>query len=391
VIIAETIDWNTTARVGNHHYAARFLERGVQVLWMSQYLHPLSLITGERERTLRALKFWRGAAQAQNPGLVLYTPFTLLPCRPYRMLDGEAIAWRSLRATVPPLRSILRRLGFDRPDVLWISNPLLAGLADLTSYGVFVLRIKDRYSAFGNMPRCAEALERVLIERADIVYATSRALMTGIEPIGKKVVYLPNGVDFAHFHKPAGMPGEYRHIASPRVLYSGAIEDWFDVELLAAVARGLPGVSFVLVGSHRHIDLGELAGLENVHLLGPRPYADLAGYYQHADAAVIPFKINRLTEAVNPIKLYEYFAAGLPTISTPLPEVKQFEPLVKIAKGHEEFAAAVREAVQEGGDALLEDRLQCARSNSWDGRFEEVWNHIGDVRQRKTCLTGAQV
>jgi hypothetical protein len=117
-----------------------------------------------------------------------------------------------------------------------------------------------------------------------------------------------------------------------------------------------------------------------VYLLGPKPYSELPGYCQRADVGMIVFKINSLTKAVNPNKLYEYFASGLPVVSTALPEVAKLDPLVRIANTPEEFSALIRDALGTGkNDLLAEQRLECARMNSWAARFQEAWEDIRGV------------
>ena len=386
ILIAETVDWAAPVTVGSHHYAREFLNRGHEVLWMSQYLHPLSLLTGHWRTKLYRFRLVRGARHEDIRGLSLYAPFSLLPCRRH-LLDNAQIAMQSLRFTLPPLRSVLKRLSFDKVDVLWVSNPLAAGLVDLVEHRVAVFRMNDLYSGFGRMPSCVCDLERTLIERSDIVYATSHTLIEHMKRLGGEPTHLPNGADFEHFHTPAPAPAEYRNIPSPRVLYAGVIADWFDSEMVARAARDLPEVSFVLIGARERRRKDALAECRNVYLLGQRPYSELPGYFQHADVGIIPFKVNELTRAVNPNKLYEYFAAGLPAVSTALPEVQQFEPLVKIANNPDEFDVGVRAALEAGkNDGLLQQRLDCARASSWAARFEDVWERIGDA----LCRSEAQ-
>ena len=74
-----------------------------------------------------------------------------------------------------------------------------------------------------------------------------------------------------------------------------------------------------------------------MHFLGRKSYAELPAYCRQFDVGLIPFKLNELTRAVNPIKLREYLAAGLPVISTPLPEVAIYEQMVNLADTPEEF------------------------------------------------------
>src|SRR4030095_6450061 len=92
-------------------------------------------------------------------------------------------------------------------------------------------------------------------------------------------------------------------IPRPRAVYVGALDGWLDVPLLQDVARRLPRWSFVLIGPPR-ADLGALRGLANLHVVGPRPYDALPGYLRAADAGIVPFRLEPLTHAIHPIKVY---------------------------------------------------------------------------------------
>jgi len=126
------------------------------------------------------------------------------------------------------------------------------------------------------------------------------------------------------------------------------VHEWIDLDLLSYMAKRHPEWSIVLVG--RVASIWRPGKLPNVHWLSGRPYASLPGYAKGFSAAILPFKINRLTESVNPIKLREYLAAGLPVVSTPLPEVKAYNGLVRIGATADEFVNQVELAVQDTGE-----------------------------------------
>ncbi len=383
ILIAETIDWDSSVKVGSHHYAEQFLKRGNEVLWVSQYIHPLSFLTGNSVRTRYAFNLRRGKKNGER--LSLYVPFTLLPCRRHWPFDREIIGRLSLKFSFPSIKSVMRRLGFDKVDIIWVSNPLFAGLADIVDHDLLVFRVNDWYAGFTGMPGCARELEKMLVEKADLVFATSRTLAKYVEELGRKPIHLPNGAEIEHFSSPVPSPSDYSNIPPPRVIYAGAIEHWFDTDLVARVARDLPDISFVLIGGCGEFEERMLSSIKpNVYLLGRKPYAELPGYYQYADVGIIPFKVDKFTAAINPIKLYEYFSAGLPVVSTLLPEVEQYKPLVEIAGDYDEFSMLIRKVLNEGKNSLRDERIRCARSNSWEARFDEAMSYISNARSLRT-------
>ena len=116
-----------------------------------------------------------------------------------------------------------------------------------------------------------------------------------------------------------------------------------------------------------------------MHLLGRRPYDSLPGYCRAFDVGVIPFRMNALTVRVNPIKLREYLAAGLPVVSTPLPEVARYRALVHLADSPKMFVEEIERALGERSEPFLAQRLHSMRAESWESRVGEVCRLIRDT------------
>jgi glycosyltransferase involved in cell wall biosynthesis len=182
-------------------------------------------------------------------------------------------------------------------------------------------------------------------------------------------------------------PAELAGLPRPRAVYAGSLDSWFDAALLGAVASLLPRWAFVLIGPVRAA-LRDLRGRPNVVLLGPRPYADLPAYFRHADAGLVPFVLTPLTHAIHPIKIYEYLAAGLPVVATPMEESAAIGAPIRLAAGPEAFAAALEAARSEGADAAAA-RSAFARRHTWDRRFEELMGALdGRAEPRRRAAGG---
>ena len=160
--------------------------------------------------------------------------------------------------------------------------------------------------------------------------------------------------------------------------FHGLIADWVDVELLAHVAKSFPGGSLALVGKTT-TDVSRLQRLPNVHLLGRKPYAELPAYCKGFDVALNPFRINELTLNSNPLKVREYLAAGLPVVSTPVPEVVRLKHC-RIASGPYEFTREVERALDDPGPSPA--RSELVRDESWESKVDELRRHFAESLNR---------
>ena len=218
----------------------------------------------------------------------------------------------------------------------------------------------------------------------DLRTASSTALAQKQERFGGKALLVSNAADFEHFA--SGAPSaELSEIPRPLVGYIGVLAEWFDFGLVTDVARARPDISFVLIGGHglerepSFTPAVALRQLPNVHLLGHKDYASLPAYLAAFDAAMIPRKVSRLTDAMDPVKIYEYFSQGKPVVGTPMPELRRFGEAVYLAEGPEEFARQLDRALSEDNPALRELRIGLASSNTWVDRYETLDRGIRDT------------
>jgi glycosyltransferase involved in cell wall biosynthesis len=219
------------------------------------------------------------------------------------------------------------------------------------------------------------------LEEADVVASVARTLHDVACRIRPDAVYLPNAVDYDRFASPdtGAAPSDEALEAvlaagRPIAGYYGALARWFDYGLLDELAGLRPDWSFLLIGP----DLdGSLAGQPllrrpNVAWLGVRPYEALPQYLRRFDVATIPFRIDDITRSTSPLKLFEYFAAGKPVVTTPMPECVAFAE-VRVAAGAGAFARALDAAREEAEDAGGRvSRRAVARANTWDARVARV-------------------
>jgi len=374
------------------HHVMRILSELNHVLWVNYHASRRPKLGGRDARMIaRRLRQVCGGARRVSPTLEVLSPL-LVP-----VPDSRLARYVNGRVLARQIRAALRRAGRPhsprvaaRPMQLWLFTPDVPELIDLLPAERVVYYCVDDFAAFAGFDAGLVAeLEGRTIAGSDIVITTSAKLYEQRRPLHANTHLVLHGVDYDHFAaaadlSPDAIPDDIKHLPRPVLGYFGLISDYVDLELLGQAARRRPDWSFVLIGEAR-CDLGWLQGLSNVHVLGGRPYKELPAYCRGFDVGLIPFRMNRLTRAVNPIKLREYLAAGLPVVSAPLPEVNRYAHrqagcpshppgcschAVYTAEGLDEFLAACVAALQAGGAANRRARQALVRSEGWRARVE---------------------
>lgn len=214
-----------------------------------------------------------------------------------------------------------------------------------------------------------------IITRADYVFAVSDEARARLASGHPRAYTVPNGVDYKMFSQV--MPARARDDGVINIGYTGIIESRFDVELVEKLAKENPRWIFHLVGKvFPGTNLGDLRMFKNVIFYGQVPYDKLPSYFGSFHVGIIPHRITAFTASMNPLKLYEYLAAGLPCVATPLGGIEMIPGAVWIAKNANEFGKAIRQAAEAQSPALVEQRRASVAPYSWDQRFAEMNKHL---------------
>ena len=367
-IVCFAHDWGGDPTSKTH--IMRILSRRNRVLWIESIGMRRPAATARDLRRV-ADKLARALSRCREvePNLFVASPLVL-------PLPGWALADR-INASIlaASLRRLCRRLGLVRP-ILWTYMPNVVRLLGRLDESGVVYHCVDEYSAFTGVPRRALLrMEHELVRRADLVLTSSETLCDERRTLNSNTHFVTHGVDVLHFGKAlderTAIPADLRGLRRPVVGFFGLLADWLDFDLLRAAALARPDLSFVLLGKEA-ADLGALRGLPNVHLLGRKRYEDLPAYCRGFDVGIIPFRRNALTVRANPLKLREYLAAGLPVVSTPLPEVARYQPHVRLAAEPEAFLAAIDAALRDRGPEPARARAAAVRAESWERRVAEI-------------------
>lgn len=367
------------------HHVMHLLAEKNTVLWVNYHASRMPSASASDLKYL-ARKLMQVFGSMKNPRKNLYvlTPMVL-------PLPSSSLARRINKLLlVSRIRRALAQIG-SGPVQLWSFSPDISYL--LGSFGeekVLYYCVDDFASFSGYDRRQIQQDEADLCRKADLVVTTSTALQEAKRPLNPNTILVTHGVDYEHFSKAVTedlpCPADMVNIPRPRLGFFGLIRDWVDLDLLADVARQRPQWHIVLVGDST-VDLTAYRSLPNMHFLGRKPYADLPAYCRHFDVGLIPFKINELTKAVNPIKLREYLAAGLPVVSTPLPEAALLRELVHVADTPRVFCSAVVDSLQM--ERVHRQTLnKSVAADGWSSRLKLIQNAFSAGGQEGVHASG---
>ncbi|MFC1611217.1 glycosyltransferase [Myxococcota bacterium] len=236
--------------------------------------------------------------------------------------------------------------------------------------------VMDQYAGFFDRFQGAtlNRMHEQLLARADLVTTSSHGLArlcrerAPVEPI-----VVENGVPggFVTACQQAQIPSELVDLPRPRLGYVGTISWWLDFDLVRSLALAFPHGRIIMVG---RCDTRIPSLPPNVVFLGERRHAELPGLLAGLDLGLVPFVKTPAIDQVNPIKVYEYLAAGLPVLATEFEEMKRFAPSVT-ARAAEDWPTAARDLL--GSPVDRQQQQSSVEHATWESRIERVANLMG--------------
>ncbi|MDA0323841.1 MAG: glycosyltransferase [Verrucomicrobia bacterium] len=388
VIIANSWEAGIANPTSKHHIARQLALKGNRVLWVTGAgMRRPSLGSGtDRSRIFRKL-----VASLRAPRLAETTTsdsggvWVLSPL----LIPLPSVGWvRRLNGWIYSVCAGLwaRRLNFRNP-VMINYVPVLAH-AMRRWKGVKVYHCVDRWDAFEMYDSALMSeMDSACCRYADLVITSAGDLYDRCKEKAANVHLVMHGVDHSNFATALDQPPRPDDLPAGSIIgFFGLLSEWFDQSLVLALARALPDTHVVLIGD-ADVDVDALRGQPNIHLLGARRFAELPRYIAHFAIGIIPFVVNELTFAVNPVKLREMMAAGCPVVSTALPEVERYAGTASLAKGERggvrvvadeiEFFEAVRNWLE--APATLSERETISKhvaAETWEAKTGEILHLI---------------
>ncbi len=384
ICFASGWDYHPTSK----HHVMRKLAEHNHVLWVNWHASRRPRLNlGDLRLILSKLgQIGQGPHQAAESLTVLTPPQVPLPGSPLVRKLNAAIVRRAIR-------KVLKRLP-PRPVQLWSFAPDIGELVGGFDEELVLYYCVDAFGEFPGYDRgVIERCERELMDQCDLVITTSPTLYETRCQWHPHVHLVQHGVDHARLSRAVTeslpMPADLRGLARPILGFVGVIGEWVDLDMVASLARQLPEASVVMIGPEK-TSRGPCAGVSNIHWLGNKPHDELPSYLRYFDVGLIPFRDVPLTYYANPIKLYEYLAAGVPVVSSPLPVIKPSPGMIWLADDVESAVRGCRQAWEDNTLAARQKRSQLMLAESWTARLEQITELVNStIKTRRTVKVGA--
>ena len=372
LIFVSMEDWDEVWR-RNQFLCAELVRRDphLKILFVGVHRNVARFLRAGKARELFGNPTW---AVPDLPGISVTRALRLAP---------ERYGWgRRLNEGISRhhVRRVARQVGIRCP-VLWLNPHYAVHMIGRMDEAAVVYDVTDDWTSLpqpAHLKQLVAAQDAALCRRADAVIVCSERLYEMKKPLAKRLYLIPNGVDCAHYatvgDRSLPLPPSVANWPRPVLGYTGSIHpDRVDLKLVADLAKALTHGAIALVGPDMlpPSARSDLERLGNVFFTGPVPYRDLPDYMRAFDVCITPHRVSAFTESLNPIKLWEYLAAGKPIVSTNVAGFRDYPHLVRIAEGPDQFLRAVQEALQEN-PSLSAQRQEIARAHSWESRLDQV-------------------
>lgn len=223
--------------------------------------------------------------------------------------------------------------------------------------------------------RRLKASERALVSRADLITHSAAEMAEDIARhyARRDVMFLPNAVSRDFLDAIDRAPAPQHDVHRSTIGYIGSTSGkWFDAELVIEIARACPDSDVSVIGPVDRRFAAACARMQNITLHGYIPHDELAGHLRRFDAAIIPFLDNDITRVVNPLKMYEYSAAGLPVIARRTRELLHYASLLYLADDARTFVSAIQQALETDTPERRALRRRFAEQNTWETRVRDL-------------------
>lgn len=366
-ILCFSHDWTGDPLSKTH--LMRVLAKDNRILWVNAIANRMPTASSKDiSRTYRKIRSFAEPIREVEPNIFVLNPFAIPAYG-----SPAIVAWNQ-RTLIRQIKKAMARLGM-KDVVNMVFNPAAGMVAGKLGERELIYYCVDEYTAFTGS-KALKDIEEKLFRDADLVVVSAEKLYEDKKKFNPNTHIIRHGTDWRHFRaaldEELETPADIAGLPRPIIGFHGLLADWVDYELIKKTAEHFSQGSVVLIGKiavDAEAKVTILDGVPNVHFLGRKPYSELPAYCRTFDVAINPFVINDLTLAANPLKVREYLAAGLPVVSTDIPEVRVLADCL-VGESHKDFIAKIETALSSPKPRA--DVSDAIRHESWEAKVEEL-------------------
>ncbi len=366
-ILCFSHDWTGDPLSKTH--LMRVLSKENRILWINAIANRMPTTSSkDLSRIYKKLKGFTEPIREVEPNIFVLNPLAI------PAYGNKTIVSLNQRSLVRQVKKAMRKLGFENV-INMVFNPAAGMIAGKLGESELIYYCVDEYTAFTGSSALKE-IEEKLFRDADLVVVSAEKLYESKKQFNPNTHIIRHGTDWRHFRTALDdttkIPDEITNLPKPIIGFHGLLADWVDFEMIKKTAEHFSGGSVVLIGKIA-VDAEQkvkiLNDVPNIHFLGRKPYAELPAYCKGFDVALNPFAINALTLSANPLKVREYLAAGLPVVSTDIPEVRIL-PACLVGVDHADFITKIEESLAHPNSReAVSDAIS---HESWEAKIEEL-------------------
>lgn len=376
-ILCFSHDWTGDPLSKTH--LMRVLSKDNRILWINAIANRMPTASSKDvKRIFSKLKRFTEPIKEVEPNIFVLNPLAI------PTYGSSFVRKFNQKFLLRQVNKAMRKLGFRNP-LNMVFNPAAGLLAGSLDESEIIYYCVDDYTEFTGVASGLKEIEEELFQKSDLVIVSAEKLLKDKKKFNPNTEIIRHGTDWQHFRKSLDdsteIPSEIKDLPKPIIGFHGLLADWVDYELIKKIAEKYKDGSVVLIGKIA-VDAEEkvkiLDDVENVHFLGRKPYETLPNYCKGFDVALNPFVINDLTLAANPLKVREYLAAGLQTVSTDIPEVRILKHCL-VGDDQEDFIRQIEHVLNH--PIPKEEISDEIRHESWDAKVDELREIIAANRK----------
>jgi glycosyltransferase involved in cell wall biosynthesis len=274
---------------------------------------------------------------------------------------------------------LLRQLGpvvssLPETPIAVATLPIIADLMGHLPVRRWVYYCVDDFSRWPGLDgKTLGRMEDLVVGRADVLVAASEKLRERLAAMGRTDAHLlTHGVDLEFWRDKSSSapPAGLDDLERPLVVFWGVIDRRMDTPLLRKLTVAMTKGTVILTGPKQDPD-PELRRLPRTVHLGPLPFYQLPALAREAAVLVMPYADLPVTRAMQPLKLKEYLATGLPVVARDLPANREWSRALDLVSGPDGFVEAVRHRLETGLPPHQRAARAALESEGWDTKARQ--------------------